>query len=45
MVPLPHGAALKENAGDAVDDPGMVTVAISDAGQLVSFPTGTSEYW
>ena len=33
------------NAGEAVDDPGMVTEADSDVGQLVSEPTGTSEYW
>ena len=25
--------------------PGMVVVACSDIGQLVSFPTGTSENW
>jgi len=30
---------------EAVDDPGIVTDADSDVGQLVSEPTGTSEYW
>jgi len=33
------------NVEEAVDDPGMVTEAASDVGQLVSEPTGTSEYW
>jgi hypothetical protein len=33
------------NAGEAVVDPGMVTEADSEVGQLVSEPTGTSEYW
>jgi hypothetical protein len=33
------------NVGEAVVAPGMVTVAISEVGQLVSEPTGTSEYW
>ena len=33
------------NDGEAVDDPGMVTEAASDVGQLVCEPTGTSEYW
>ena len=45
MVPLPHGAIAKEKVGEGVDEPGMVTVATSDSGQLVSFPTVTSEYW
>jgi hypothetical protein len=31
--------------GDAVVDPGMVTEADSEVGQLVSDPVGTSEYW
>lgn len=31
--------------GDAVLAPGAVVVAIADVGQLVSEPTGTSEYW
>ena len=30
---------------EAVEEPGMVTEADSDVGQLVSEPTGTSEYW
>jgi hypothetical protein len=33
------------NVGDAVLAPGMVTEADSEAGQLVSEPAGTSEYW
>ena len=33
------------NVDEAVDDPGMVTEADSDVGQLVSEPTGTSENW
>jgi len=30
---------------DDADPPGMVVVACSDVGQLVSFPVGTSEIW
>jgi|HubBroStandDraft_5_1064220.scaffolds.fasta_scaffold1198466_2 hypothetical protein len=45
MVPLAHGAICRENVGEGVDEPGIVTVAASDSGQLVAFPTGTSEYW
>jgi hypothetical protein len=33
------------NVGEAVFDPGMVTAADSEVGQLVSEPTGTSENW
>ena len=33
------------NVEEAVDEPGMVTEAASDVGQLVCEPTGTSEYW
>jgi hypothetical protein len=35
----------KANVGDAADEPGMVTVAASEAGQLVADPVGTSENW
>ncbi len=45
MVPLPQGARANWKLGEAVVDPGMVTVAASEVGQLVSEPTGTSEYW
>ena len=45
MVPLPQGPMASWNVGEAVVDPGMVTVAASDVGQLVSEPTGTSENW
>jgi hypothetical protein len=45
MVPLPQGPMASWNAGEAVLDPGMLTEADSDVGQLVSEPTGTSEYW
>lgn len=45
MVPLPHGAIARAKAGDAVVAPGMVAVALSEVGQLVSDPTGTSENW
>jgi hypothetical protein len=33
------------NAGEAVVAPGMVVVALSELGQVVSVPTGTSENW
>ncbi len=33
------------NVGEAVVAPGMVTLADSEVGQLVSEPTGTSENW
>jgi hypothetical protein len=33
------------NVGEAVVAPGMVTLANSEVGQLVSEPTGTSENW
>ncbi len=45
MVPLLQGSRLSANVGDAVVAPGMVTVAISELGQLVSLPVGTSEIW
>ncbi len=45
MVPWLHGSRFRANVGDAVVAPGMVTVAISELGQLVSVPTGTSENW
>jgi len=45
MVPLPQGPMASWNVGDAVLDPGMVTEADSEVGQLVSEPTGTSVYW
>ena len=44
-MPLLHGAAARAKAGDAELAPGIVTLACSDDGQLVSLPTGTSEYW
>jgi len=37
--------ALNAKVGDEAPAPGMVTDASSELGQLVSFPTGTSEYW
>ena len=43
IVPLPQGAIANWNVGEAVVDPGMVTEAASDVGQLVCEPTGTSE--
>ena len=33
------------NVGEAIVAPGIVTVAVSEVGQLVSAPTGTSENW
>ena len=45
MVPLLHGAIASANAGDPEVAPGMVTLALSELGQLVSAPTGTSENW
>jgi hypothetical protein len=42
---LLQGPIASWNADEAVVDPGMVTVADSEVGQLVSEPTGTSEYW
>jgi hypothetical protein len=45
MVPLLQGATARANVAEAVVAPGIVTEAISDPGQLVSLPTGTSEYW
>ena len=44
-VPLPQGAIARAKVGEDVADPGMVTVAASDPGQLVSGPLGTSENW
>jgi hypothetical protein len=35
----------RANVGEGDDDPGMVTVAPSEVGQLVSDPVGTSENW
>ena len=45
MVPLLQGEMARAKVGEGVVAPGKVTVAISDDGQLVSVPTGTSEYW
>jgi hypothetical protein len=45
IVPLPQGPIASWKVDEAVDDPGIVTDADSDVGQLVSEPTGTSEYW
>ena len=45
IVPLSQGAMARRNVGDEADAPGMVTVATSDAGQLVADPLGTSESW
>ena len=45
MVPLLHGAIASANAGDPEVAPGMVTLALSELGQLVCAPTGTSENW
>jgi hypothetical protein len=45
IVPLPQGPMASWNVGEAVVDPGIVTEADSDVGQLVSEPTGTSENW
>ena len=45
MVPLLHGAIASANAGDPEVAPGMVTLTLSELGQLVSAPTGTSENW
>ena len=45
MVPLLQGPIANWNVGDAVVDPGMVTEADSEVGQLVCAPVGTSEYW
>jgi hypothetical protein len=44
IVPLLHGPMASWNVGEAVVDPGMVTEAPSEVGQLVSEPEGTSEY-
>ena len=33
----------RANVGEATVAPGIVTAAVSDVGQLVSAPTGTSE--
>ena len=43
MVPLSQGPIANWNVGEAVVDPGMVTEADSEDGQLDSAPTGTSE--
>ena len=43
LVPLLHGSMLKAKNPDEADAPGMVVVACSEVGQLVSAPTGTSE--
>ena len=40
-----QGPIASWNVEEAVVDPGMVTAADSEVGQLVSEPTGTSEYW
>ena len=45
MVPLLHGAMASGKFGDAAVAPGTVTSDVTDVGQLVSFPVGTSEYW
>jgi hypothetical protein len=45
MVPLAHGEMARAKVGEALVAPGMVTLAVSEAGQLVSFPAGTSENW
>ena len=45
IVPLPQGAMASWKVGDAVVAPGIVTLADSEVGQLVSEPTGTSENW
>ena len=45
MVPLPQGAMASANVGEAAVAPGMVAEAISELGQPVSAPTGTSENW
>ena len=45
MVPLLHGAMAKAKYGDDVDALGIVVVACSEVGQLVSLPVGTSEIW
>jgi len=45
MVPLPQGPMASWKLGDATVEPGMVTDADSDIGQLDSDPTGTSENW
>jgi len=45
MVPLPQGAIASWKVDEAVVAPGMVTSAVSEVGQVVSEPTGTSENW
>ena len=45
MVPLLHGAMDSRKRDDDVVAPGSVTPAVSEVGQLVSLPVGTSEYW
>ena len=45
MVPLLQGPIANWNVGEAVVEPGIVTEADSEVGQLVSAPTGTSENW
>ena len=45
IVPLPQGPIASWKLGEDVVEPGMVTDADSDVGQLVSEPTGTSENW
>ncbi len=45
MVPLLQGSMASWNVGEAAVAPGIVTVADSEVGQLVSAPTGTSENW
>ncbi len=45
MVPFPQGPMASWNVGETALAPGMATEADSEVGQLVSEPTGTSEYW
>jgi hypothetical protein len=45
MVPLAQGAIASWKVEEAVVEPGIVTEADSEVGQLVSLPDGTSEYW
>jgi hypothetical protein len=45
MVPLLQGAMASGKFGDAAVAPGSVTEDVTEVGQLVSFPVGTSEYW
>ena len=45
MVPLLQGPMASWKLGEAAVEPGMVTEADSEEGQLVSEPAGTSENW